>query len=341
MKHLIDHQWDVKVCIDAKVLVDYPNDPAILINLSPVNKQKQIAIDSSTDTGSSTAKVVSLLDTMFGVDKSAKLLALVGGFYRNYYDFKGGKFKGVENSILSELAQSKLVVEAPALRLWGAKRKNLVSALTRTLMPILPGITGMPDKALKIVESTFRGQNPYNVKYKEIRGDELSKNLIKNIADSLGDPSLVIHLLGDFYILIPELSDQKEFELSEVVGSMVVYESMCKNCIYDLVLLSFNKTAIPQILSVYDEVADYIAEIIASHLDTLRRGEPAEVEEALERPDLAVDVLMYVNMLPSNKPVKVFVKDRSFTVLRELLRIGTKPENAYVSCEPDQTCPLQ
>lgn len=341
LKHLIDHQWDVKVCIDAKVLVDYPNDPAILINLPPVNKQKQIAIDSSADTGSSTAKIVSLLDAMFGVDKSAKLLALVGGFYRNYYDFKGGKFKGVENGILSELAQSKLVVEAPALRLWGAKRKNLVSALTRTLMPILPGITGVPDKALKIVESTFRGQNPYSVKYKEIRGDELSKNLIKSIADSLGDPSLIIHLLGDFYILIPELSDQKEFELSEVIGSMVVYESLCKNCIYDLVLLSFNKTAIPQILSVYDEVADYVAEIITSQLDTLRRGEPAEVEEALERPDLAVDVLMYVNMLPRDKPVKVLVKDRSITVLRELLRIGTKPENAYVSCEPDQTCTLQ
>ena len=74
---------------------------------------------------------------------------------------------------------------------------------------------------------------------------------------------------------------------------------------------------------------------------TLRRGEPAEVEEALERPDLAVDVLMYVNMLPRDKPVKVLVKDRSITVLRELLRIGTKPENAYVSCEPDQTCTLQ
>lgn len=125
LKHLIDHQWDVKVCIDAKVLVDYPNDPAILINLPPVNKQKQLAIDSSADTGSSTAKIVSLLDAMFGVDKSAKLLALVGGFYRNYYDFKGGKFKGVENGILSELAQSKLVVEAPALRLWGLRGKTL------------------------------------------------------------------------------------------------------------------------------------------------------------------------------------------------------------------------
>lgn len=344
VKTLINHGWDAKVTLDPKVVIDYPKDPAILINLPGVNKQKHVTVESSPEKGSSAAKIVSVLDSMFGVDKWSKILAIVSGYYRNYYDFERGEFRGVENSILSELVQSKLVSEVPALKLWGAKRKNLVSALTRTLLPILPGFTGMPDQALRTVQNVFRVQDPLTIKYKEIRGDdERGMELLKAIANTVKDPSILKLILGDFYInaSLLEVQGQSEIELSEVAGSLAVYRSLCRKCPYDVVLVPFSSHRISQIISVYDDVADDVAETIAAQFSSAKLGTPVSTEGVFERPDIVVDVLSYIASLPKDKPITVLLDQKPYTILSELLRTGVKPEKAYSSCEPDQLCVLQ
>lgn len=338
LKSLVEHGWDARISMDAKVLVDYPNDPAILVNLVPIVKERQISVESNPEKGSSAALIVHLLDTLFGVDTWSKLLAVASGFYRNYYNFKQGGFKGVETALQNDLIQSKNLSEAPALRLWGAKRKGLVAALTRTFMPILPGITGVPDKAVKIVEEVFKGTNPYTVKQKEIKGDDISRALLKSVVDTIHDPSIAMMIVGDFYVVIQELSEHGEIEMSELVGSMTVVESLCRECPYDVIAVSLDKTRISQVLSIYDEVAEDVAELVSSCFSLAKTGEPVELTDPIERPDIIVDTLMYINALPRDKPVKALINGRASTVLRELLRTGVKPDKAYSACEADQLC---
>jgi len=134
-KNLSEHGWDVRVNLDPKILVDYRDDPAILLNLKPLNAKKQITL--STTTSSVTALVVTMLEKSIGsISKWDKVLALLSALYRGYYDFKAGSFLGVENTIFSELSTQKIFTEVVGLRLWGAKRRNLVAALTRTLIPL-------------------------------------------------------------------------------------------------------------------------------------------------------------------------------------------------------------
>ncbi len=338
LKALAEHGWDVRVSLDAKTLIDYPSDPAILLNLPPQSKDKQVAVYSSQE-GSVTAKIVLLVEHMFGSDKWSKMLAILAGLYRKYYNFKEGGFKGVENGIFNELSQSRLVTEAPALRVWGAKRKNLVAALTRTLMPIIPGVTGVPDKARKIVESVFKDQDAYLVKEKEIKGDEKSKSLLKSLLDSMGSSSAVMDLLGDFYMLLPRGS--VELEASEVLGSLVVYESLCEKCPLNIVLVPLDEQRVSQVISIYDEVIDQLVMVVAGQVDLAKRGEPIETEGLFERPELVIDTLAYINALPRDRPVSIIRGDGRVTALRELIRVGVDPKRAYVECEPSQLCTLR
>ena len=73
----------------------------------------------------------------------------------------------------------------------------------------------------------------------------------------------------------------------------------------------------------------------------LRKGEPIEGGKLIKRPDIVVDVLHYINALPRDRVVKVTGDQGTFTVLRELIRVGVKPEEAYSQCEDDQLCPVK
>lgn len=340
LKKLVEQGFDVRLSLNVKLLVDYPSDPAIVIGIPPVNKQSQLYIGAD-ENSSTTAIIVSVLDKLVGVDKWDKLIAILTALYRGLYDFKTGTFKGVENTYVKELVNDKVLHEVTGLRLWGAKRKSLVQALARTLMPFIPGVTGNTEKAQKVISEVFKVPDPLSIKQKELRPDE-SKDyilaLIKALAESIRDPQLAFKLLGDFYISLPELETAGEVEAHELVGSFVVYESLCRACPIDIALVPLEKSLLPQIMYVYENFVDKVAAHLAHQIDKVRAGEPIISNDVIKRPDIVVDTLLYVNALPKNKAVKIALEKEHITVLRELLRIGVKPEEAYVTCEDDQLC---
>lgn len=342
-KKLLEHGFDVKISLNAKILVDYPSDPAIVIGLLPVNKTTQLYI--GTDNGSSiSTRVLLMLDKLVGVDKWDKLIAIIAGLYRGLYDFRSGAFKGAENTLMKELVQDRLMHEITGLRLWGSKRNSLVLALSRTLMPFIPGITGNLENSAKIVSEIFKVQDPYTVRQKELHADESrdrTLSLIKVLAENAKDPQLAFKVLGDFYISLPGFEIYGEVEAHELMGSLVVYESLCSSCPLDVALIPLEKSLIPQIMSVYEDVIDKVASHVAQYFEKAKLGEPVDNGNVLKRPDLLVDVLQYINALPKNKCVKILLEQEGVTTLRELLRIGVAPTEAYVTCGDDQLCPVK
>lgn len=350
-KNLSEHGWDVRVNLDPKVLVDYKNDPALLLNLQSVNPQKQFTL-STTNTSSVTALVVTVLEkSVGGVSKWDKILALISALYRGYYDFKAGSFLGVENTILSELSAQKIFTEIVGLRLWGAKRRNLVAALTRTLIPFIPGITGNVENATRVVREVYGVSDPLSIRQKELTSDEDVRrvsDLIKKITEisqfyARRDLQLQLKLVGDFYMFIQEHGVVLELEAHEALGNLIVYGSMCKNCPVDLVLIPLSTDMLPQILALCSSSLDYLAISLSNQIVEFLRDERGvfECEDSMQRPDLVVDILLYHGIIPRDKPIKLICNGEEVTTLRELLRLGVKPEEAYSKCTEDQLCRAQ
>jgi single-stranded-DNA-specific exonuclease len=346
-KNLSEHGWDVRVNLDPKILVDYRDDPAILLNLKPLNAKKQITL--STTTSSVTALVVTMLEKSIGsISKWDKVLALLSALYRGYYDFKAGSFLGVENTIFSELSTQKIFTEVVGLRLWGAKRRNLVAALTRTLIPFIPGITGNVENATKVVREVYGVNDPLSVKQKELTSDEDVKrisDLIKRINEISQhyvkkDLQLQLKLVGDFYMYIQVHGVVLELEAYETLGNLVVYGSMCKNCPLDLVLTPLSIDMLSQIFALCSSSLDYLAISLSNQIVEFLRDERSifECEDSMQRPDLVIDILLYHGIIPRDRPIKLLCNGEEMTTLRELLRLGVKPEEAYSKCTEDQLC---
>lgn len=342
-KKLVDHGLDVKISINTRIIIDYPDDPAILIDLPAINSNKQLSIMPTNSDSSITGIVVSMLDKLVGVDTIDKLLAIVAGLYKGLYDFKAGGFKGIESEYAKELANEKVVIEIPGLRAWGVKRVGLATALSRTLMPYIPGITGSYEKASKLVAETFKVQDPSTVKQKEIKAPEtrdVMLQLLRNISEQTKDPSLAYRLLGDFLLVHPSLWEIGELELQELMGAITIYGSHCYRCPLDIALSVVDRALFPQLLVIYNSIIDKIAPSIVSCIEEIKRGGIPSLPSYGKRPDILVDVLSYNNMLPRDKPVVVASEIGTITTLRELLRTGIRPEEAYHRCREDQICHL-
>ncbi|MEM4717254.1 MAG: phosphoesterase [Desulfurococcaceae archaeon] len=343
-KKLLEYGLDVRVSINAKILIDYPNDPAIVVGLPVINKDKQLAITSTSPESSTTGVVVSMLDKLVGIDYMDKLISIIAGLYRDLYDFKSGAFKGVENEYLKSLVNEKRVVEVAGLRLWGVRRVGTATALARTLLPYIPGFTGNISKALKIVSDAFKTQDPSSIREKEIKPGE-NKDLIltflKLLTESTKDTSLVYRLLGDFYVTLQIHNESIDIELHELLGALIVSESLCYECPLDIAITALDKSMLIQFLILYDTIIDELALNVGSIFENLRRGELVELPGKVKRPDILIDILSYTKALPRDKALVVNSEIGSITVLRELIRVGVKPEKVYESCREDQICPLK
>jgi len=348
LKNLSEHGWDVRVNLDPKVIVDYTDDPAVLLNLQPLNTQKQLAL-KTTSTSSITALVVTILEkSTGGVSKWDKILAIFSGLYRGYYDFKGGGFRGIENTILNELVSHKAITEVVGLRAWGAKRRSLISALTRTLIPFIPGITGNPENTSRVVKEVFKVTDPQSIRLKDVVSEEDIKKvseLVKRISEITRnyvkkDLQLQLKLVGDFYVQVEEYGVSLEFEAHEALGSLVAYESSCLDCLLDILMLPFSVDILSQTLVACNSILDYLAVSLSTQIgEFLVTGKNIfECDENLQRPDIIVDILQYHNILPENKPVVFLCNGEETAVLRELLRVGVKTEEAYSKCTEKQLC---
>lgn len=348
-KNLSEYGLNVKLSLDPKLLVDYPKDPAILLNL-PAISDAQISIVRRDENTSLTGIIVSIVDKLPGIDKWDKLLALLAAFYHGLYDISSETIGTIETSYFKELSEEKIVHSTLGLRVWGAKRVGLATALSRTLLPFIPGISGNHENARRIVSEIFKSQDTNGIRLKEFAGNqkdplrEVLNLLVKHIQSNRQIPQQIAYkLLGDFYISIPELGETSEIEASELLGALVVYNSVYSNSPEDLLFISIEKSILNVAFTVYNEVIDSVAEKIARYFEVARNGDPIPAGELypITRPDLIVDVLSYAGVLPLSRVVKIMVDGNTYTVLRELIRVKTKPSEAYSICEESQLCPVK
>lgn len=340
-KKLLEHGVDIKISLNHKLIIDYPSDPAILINLPALNKNYHLSITRQDENSSVTGIVLSILDKLVGIDTWDRLLGVLGGVYRGLYSFRKGGFLGVEEEYLRSLVNEKVVVEVAGLRFWGAKRLSLYVSIARTLTPFILGYTGRPESTLKLIEELFKAQDPRQVKIKEIKPEEPKEHvlqLIKKLSENTKDPNLPFMLLGDFYINMSSMGLREEVELHELLGSFIVYNSLCRRCPEDLLLVSIDKSIVSHVMGVYNEKIDIVAREIADVIEALRRGTMPPRAGVVKRPDLIVDILLYMGWLPSTRPVELVVDRASYTILRELLRTGYRLQDAIAQCEEDQLC---
>ncbi|ADV65622.1 hypothetical protein [Desulfurococcus mucosus] len=343
MKTLREHNFTVRVTLDAKTVIDERDFPTIMINLPPLNQSMHASISYERD-HTATGSVASTLDDLFALEWWDKALSIVAGLYRGLYDFKEGKFKGVEDRILRELLDNKKLEEAPTLpRAWGIKRVGFVSAFRRTLIPFMQGFTGNPDSIRGLASKVF-GKDPDQLRNIDASNEkelDLLLNFLMELAKALNLSinELSNKILGDF-VIPPDVFGELELQLSEAMGGLLVFGSLFKDSPLHVVSVSLDPSILPSILSIYDSYIDEASSVLGMVIPEwlAKRGDYIDVEEYFERPGLIVDILADLNALPPNKPVSILYNGQRVTELRELLRIGVKPEEAYTLCDEVQLC---
>jgi len=341
LKNLALHGYDVKVNFDPKYIIDEPGEPQLLINLKPVQSSKQFSLEPMRDTSIS-GLVVTVLDEMFGVDKWDKILALISGIYRNLDTGQDG-FKGLEQSISNYLLVSKEMGKEVGIKLWGHKRIGLAKSFARTLIPFLPGFTGLRDRVEDFLKKATKSADVNRLQPIDISTDEGRSTIVELtnlIKKSINIPqdylkNYLMRLIGFNYTILTEVG---QIELLEVMGSILVFTSLKRENVFKT--LGYAQQALfTQVLSIYEEVIDEVAALLGSAIpEQLLNGKPVDVEGFIERPDLIVDVANEMPMPNSKTPVSIIYNGGTYTVLRELLRIGVEPSKAYESCDEVQIC---
>jgi len=346
LKNLVEHNISAKISLDTKILVDEKDVPAILINLPPVNPSTQVSISFKQDY-SVAGFVTSILDDLFTVEWWDKVLAIIAALYRGLYVLKEGRFKGLEDKLLRELVGTKKLEEVPTLpRIWGVKRVGLVKAMARTLIPFLPGITGSPEKVREIALQVFK-KDPDQLRNIESASDKDDVNRVLEFFSIIAQllktniVDLSNKIFGDF-IIVSEPFDDSVVQLSEAMGSLALFSSLRRDSPLYVTSISLDMSILPEIISIYDSYIDEAASMlgvsIPSQLSKKNGVEAIDVEDFLERPGLIIDILGSLNALPQKKPVSILYGGEKITELRELLRSGVKPEEAYTTCDEVQLC---
>lgn len=344
-KNLAEHGIKAKVNFDAKLLIDAKDEPAILINLPAYNPKTQKTLAPPNAMTTVTGFVTKEIDKTFGAELRDKALAIVAALYYNLYDIGERKFPGVEGEFLEELISKEKVREVFGPRLWGVRRKGFATALTRTLIPFFPGLTGFRDRVVSAIQAELNVPDIPYAKYIEAlskKDKSLLRLLAKVISAGKSAPEAKQSYLkywGDFVISISEGDKALEYEASEVAGSILVYESLYRESLADIALISLRAEVLSQIIAIYDKNIDDLASVLGSIItQEYDPAKPVDVEDILERADLVIEIFAYLNKLPKDRPISILKDSGAITSLRELIRIGVKAEEAYAKCDEYQVC---
>lgn len=347
-KNLTEHGIKAKLNFDAKLLIDAKDEPAILVNLPPYNPKVQKALAPPNALTTVTGYVAKEMDKAFGIELKDKALALAVALYYNLYDIGGKKFPSVEGEFLEELISKERAREIFGLRLWGVKRNGFATALTRTLVPFFPGLTGFRDRVAGLIQEELNVPDIPYTKYADAL-NKRDKSVLKLLARivSAGKPAPEAKQIaetyakywGDFVVIVNEGDKVAEYEASELAGSIIVYESLYREALADIALVSFKAEAISQIIAIYDKHIDDLAGVLGSIITPeYSPSKPIDVEDLLERADLLIEIFAHLNKLPKDKPISITKDTGVITSLRELIRIGVKAEEAYSKCDEYQVC---
>ncbi len=335
LHNLPERGVDVAISFDTTSVLEAKEEVALL-GLPQPKGAKAIVLGkqpNSTLTGS----IVYEMERKFGVHAWDKVLSVAAGVYEGVDVGREGP-KGVEKSILNELLTKGLIEQELGFRLWGYKRVSILKALTRTIIPPLPGLTGREDVVMKILaelklQPTVRASET---------GVEQDPNLLRKFillleSNIVGDKALKEkierRLVG--YVYTTTINGTL-VDLVELLGAFMVYLSLAKGAPYQLLEVTLHQRLAYDFLNVYEDAIDTVARAISTPLTSPSRV--VEMLEPMTRPELLVEALRFIYPIESRKPIIVRRDGELMTTVGELLRAGYTVEEVYDSCGPDQLC---
>ena len=347
LKTLEEHNVRAKVSLNSRLIVEAPDEPAILLGLPPLNAKTQVGL---TREGSLTitSRVVKMLDEVFGVDWWDKALSIVASLYRQMtepVDY-GKILSDVGEKIVDELSKEhRLNIASRGLQIWGVKRFGLVKSLSRTLIPFAPGFTGNAERIASFLEKELKIRDlPYS-KYLEYTSNEenyvkFAKTLARIYMNTGLSPEKILpRIVGEYTIVYESESGLVEFQVNELIGALLVYMSLDKSFPLSIIPLSMRAEICSQALVVYDSIIDQLAKILGSKLTgSTDFSKPVDIDEYLKRPELVEEIAGFLEKKPRDKPVSTIIDGVAVTSLRELLRVEKNPGDAYVKCDEQQIC---
>ncbi|MEZ0393926.1 MAG: hypothetical protein ABWK00_02620 [Desulfurococcaceae archaeon] len=340
---LSEHEIDVAINLDPKAALDARDEQSLLINL-PAPRGRGLAQIESPQDSSVTANVISSLEEFFAVSTWHKILAMIAGHYGGLDLGKEG-FRGVEKAILNELLTTGNIQQRMGFRFWGLERLPLASAMARTAIPFMAGLTGSRDACMKVIARVARDKDPGKVRAEDIgleSGQDVAKKFVDALNDAINLPDeqrkrALLRLIGSKYSFTV---DDKPLDLSEMMGALVTYASIDVRGPTRVPLLALDKALSFVVLLKFEDVIDEVAGDVGM-LTNYLAGQGVLRPKALKRPELLIEALKSVGLVNPKRPVVIEVDGRNLTSLAELIRTGVDPETAYSSCDEVQLCEVR
>ncbi|MEM1555415.1 MAG: hypothetical protein QXM54_02660 [Desulfurococcaceae archaeon] len=345
LKTLVDNGVSAVLNLDPKVVLDEKDEPTLVINLPLTIERKNVFNMVFDENSSTTALVVHTLDKVFKISKWAKTVALVAGVYR-WLDVGKEGFRGLEKYLLEELVSSNHVIREIGFKLPGWRKISLAKSIYRSLLPYLPGYSGRWDNVVNLVRNVFGNVDVEKVLGSEVfdRKDSAAINeLLRKIDRSLeylGEDirkKIMYRLVGyvyhiDFNGVITDFI--------EIINALSLVLSIDRrNPIY-IAMIGFNKEFLAETLYIYGELIEDRVQLVSEAIENYVSGKTRIIgfEKGFERPELIIDILYFLNKIPSDKVLCINIGGELLTNVSILLKQGFKQEEVFTFCDENQIC---
>ncbi|RLG80183.1 MAG: hypothetical protein DRO13_04330 [Thermoprotei archaeon] len=347
-KNLREHGVEAPINLSPKIVIDVKDEPLLLLDLpKPSSSGDNVLSIKYTDESSITARLVHYIDKLFGITWYDKFLAIIAGIHRELDVGREG-FQGYERDFLDELAKANYIGVDLGFRLWGWKKRSFHKALYRTLIPFIPGYSGDPHQAAENLKKILGIKELDRLMGDNVFAEhdlEKTKLFLEKFSETIEGVEqevrrrILIKMLG--YVYVVNLGNYVA-DVLEIFGALEVYESMAEENVNNIPLVSADYTILNQLIAMYTQIIDELsveaATLIKQYLHT--RIPVFEGLDTIKRPELLIDIIRSMELIPDKKCITIEVDGRYVTSISEYIRVNPEYDRAYNLCDESQICIL-
>jgi hypothetical protein len=216
-----------------------------------------------------------------------------------------------------------------------------------TLIPYIPGFAGDYERVNRVLKEKFNIENPENVKGEQVLSfseenlektrvflEKLSNNI--EYVDEKTRSRIILKLLG--FIYMAEI-EHYLIDLNEAMGILDLFLSIDLKNPYYIILSSRDDLLLFQIMAYSRESIDELILEISSLINNTLINRTFRFENSvLKRPEIIIDILRDLGIMPSDKPIVLASNTGLYTSISEALRIEKDVSKVYSACNELQLC---
>lgn len=126
----------------------------------------------------------------------------------------------------------------------------------------------------------------------------------------------------------------------EIINALSLVLSIDRrNPIY-IAMIGFNKEFLAETLYIYGELIEDRVQLVSEAIENYVSGKTRIIgfEKGFERPELIIDILYFLNKIPSDKVLCINIGGELLTNVSILLKQGFKQEEVFTFCDENQIC---